>query len=291
MYATGMLARGTAAAPSQAGDALVTGGEARSDGRASFGFALMRGKRAQQEDAAAAQWSRMPGAAPGSEQIGLFGVFDGHGGPDAAQYVRNNLFTNLLSNARFAEDPKAAITEAFEATDAAYLRLHSGSAPGHGDDGCTAITAALIGQRLLVANAGDSRAVLSRGGKAVPMSVDHKPNLREERQRIEGAGGVVVWAGTWRVSGVLAVSRAFGDRPLKRFVIPTPEVKEEALTSHDECLILASDGVWDVIANQEAVTLVNGVPDAQRAVRRLVEEAYNRGSFDNISAVVVKFRF
>jgi len=178
------------------------------------------------------------------------------------------------------------------------------------------------------------------------MSVDHKPNLREERTRIEGAGGVVVWAGTWRVSGVLAVSRAFGDRPLKRFVIPTPDIKEETLTQRgerawglccawglegsrmdfkagaevdgchlvlpltavpllsltqtppprtthnatDDCLILASDGVWDVLTNQEAVSLVVNIPDAQRAVRRLVEEASRRGSMDNISAVVIKFK-
>lgn len=91
---------------------------------------------------------------------------------------------------------------------------------------------------------------LSSCPAAVPMSVDHKPNSREERTRIEDAGGVVVWAGTWRVGGVLAVSRAFGDRPLKRYVIPTPDIREEGLTEADECLILASDGLWDVISNQ-----------------------------------------
>ncbi len=85
---------------------------------------------------------------------------------------------------------------------------------------------------------------------AVQLSVDHKPNLREERMRIEDAGGVVVWAGTWRVGGVLAVSRAFGDRPLKRYVIPTPHVNLEELTPQDEALILATDGVWDVLSNQ-----------------------------------------
>lgn len=92
------------------------------------------------------------------------------------------------------------------------------------------------------------------GSTCVPsahaLSVDHKPNSKEERQRIENAGGVVVWAGTWRVGGVLAVSRAFGDRPLKRYVIATPEIKEETLKDEDEFLILASDGLWDVISNQ-----------------------------------------
>ena len=54
---------------------------------------------------------------------------------------------------------------------------------------------------------------------AVQLSDDHKPNRTDERSRIEAAGGVVVWAGTWRVGGVLAVSRAFGDRLLKRYVV------------------------------------------------------------------------
>lgn len=82
------------------------------------------------------------------------------------------------------------------------------------------------------------------------LSVDHKPNAKEERARIEAVGGVVVWAGTWRVGGVLAVSRAFGDRPLKRYVSATPDMADETLTAEDEFLILASDGLWDVMTNQ-----------------------------------------
>ena len=80
--------------------------------------------------------------------------------------------------------------------------------------------------------------------------MDHKPNSKEERERIEAAGGVVVWAGTWRVGGVLAVSRAFGDKPLKRFVISDPHIQEEQLQRGDEFVILASDGLWDVLTNE-----------------------------------------
>ncbi len=91
------------------------------------------------------------------------------------------------------------------------------------------------------------------------MSEDHKPNRPDERQRIESAGGVVVWAGTWRVGGVLAVSRAFGDRMLKKYVVAIPDIKEEALAVHDEFIIMASDGLWDVFENQEAVDFVRDV--------------------------------
>lgn len=74
--------------------------------------------------------------------------------------------------------------------------------------------------------------------------------MQSEKDRIEKEGGLVVWAGTWRVGGVLAVSRAFGDRMLKRYVIATPDIREEWLSSEDDLLILASDGVWDVLSNQ-----------------------------------------
>jgi protein phosphatase 1L len=242
---------------------------------------------------------------------------------------------------------------------------------------CTAVTAVLLGQRLMVANVGDSRAVLCRRGQgpdffpllacsewhtnfeftfeqdcklmfeqycnspqskmaaaAMPMTTDHKPNSKEERQRIEKAGGVVVWAGTWRVAGVLAVSRAFGDRPLKQYVIPTPDIQDEWLSHDDEFLILASDGLWDVVSNQachpptlalhwisahrvfmspatmplaswhpshcvlpccravqDAVHLVKDIQSAEAAAKRLTEEAYQRGSNDNISCIVVRFKF
>lgn len=82
------------------------------------------------------------------------------------------------------------------------------------------------------------------------LSKDHKPNAEGEKERIENLGGMVVWAGTWRVGGVLAVSRAFGDRPLKKFVIAEPHSCCCQLACDDEFLILASDGVWDVLTNE-----------------------------------------
>ena len=84
----------------------------------------------------------------------------------------------------------------------------------------------------------------------VALTEDHKPNQERERKRIEAEGGVVIWAGTWRVGGVLAVSRAFGDRPLKRYVIACPDVRHDNLDSGEESIILASDGLWDVVSNK-----------------------------------------
>ena len=91
-----------------------------------------------------------------------------------------------------------------------------------------------------------------RAGSAIPLSTDHKPDRSDERQRIEDAGGFVIWAGTWRVGGVLAVSRAFGDKLFKACVIANPEIQEEEIDGAD-LIILASEGLWNVFSNKEAV--------------------------------------
>ncbi|KAK9831431.1 hypothetical protein WJX81_004250 [Elliptochloris bilobata] len=276
---------GPSRTPGNRSHGATTGGDSRHDGKVSFGYSAMRGKRASMEDYYHAQFRRYP---KDDEVVGLFGVFDGHGGSNAAAFVQANLFESLLANSKFSSDINAAMEEAFVDTDQRYLQADAGE---NRDDGCTAVTAVLVGQKLVVAHVGDSRAVLLRAGQALALSEDHKPNRTDERSRIEAAGGVVVWAGTWRVGGVLAVSRAFGDRLLKRYVVAKPDVRAEELGAGDDVLILASDGLWDVLSNQDACALVKDIPDAEKAAKRLTDEAYSRGSNDNISAIVLRFRF
>ncbi|XP_052731134.1 probable protein phosphatase 2C 11 isoform X3 [Vigna angularis] len=175
--------------------------------------------------------------------------------------------------------------EAFKQTDIDYLNEEKGH---QRDAGSTASTAMLLGDRIVVANVGDSRVVASRAGSAIPLSIDHKPDRSDERQRIEKAGGFIIWAGTWRVGGVLAVSRAFGDKLLKPYVVADPEIQEEEIDGVD-FIIIASDGLWNVISNKEAVSLVQNITDAEVASRELIKEAYARGSSDNITSVVVRF--
>ncbi|KAF2599002.1 hypothetical protein F2Q68_00012313 [Brassica cretica] len=124
---------------------------------------------------------------------------------------------------------------------------------------------------------------------AFAVSRDHKPDQSDERERIENAGGFVMWAGTWRVGGVLAVSRSFGDRLLKQYVIADPEIQEEKIDDSLEFLILASDGLWDVFSNEEAVAVVKEVEEPEESTKKLVGEAIKRGSADNITCVVVRF--
>ncbi|XP_057858298.1 probable protein phosphatase 2C 59 [Cryptomeria japonica] len=262
-------------------NAPVSGGGLSENQKFSYGYASSPGKRSSMEDFFETQICGVDG-----QIIGLFGVFDGHGGARAAEYVKQNLFLNLRNHPKFISDTKLAIADAFKQTDSDFLKAENNQ---HRDAGSTASTAFLVGNRLLVANVGDSRAVLCRSGKAFPLSRDHKPNQTDERQRIEEAGGFVMWAGTWRVGGVLAVSRAFGDRLLKQYVVAEPEIQEEVVTDGVEFLILASDGLWDVVSNQDAVAMIQSIEDPEYAAKRLTEEAYRKGSADNITCVVVRF--
>ncbi|CAN6251035.1 unnamed protein product [Urochloa humidicola] len=274
--------RRAAGAVAQAHDGgYASGGWEREDGKLSCGYSSFRGKRATMEDFYDVKLTEVDGQA-----VSLFGVFDGHGGSRAAEYLKEHLFENLLKHPEFLTDTKLAISETYQKTDTDFLESE---ASAFRDDGSTASTAVLVGDHLYVANVGDSRAVISKAGKAMALSEDHKPNRIDERKRIENAGGIVIWAGTWRVGGVLAMSRAFGNRLLKPYVVAEPEIQEEQVNGELECLVLASDGLWDVVENEEAVSLGKSEDAPESAARKLTEIAYSRGSADNITCIVVQF--
>jgi len=157
---------------------------------------------------------------------------------------------------------------------------------------------------IIAANIGDSRAVLCRNNTAWELTRDHKPNDPIEQARIESLGGKVVWCGDvdkqgapileegiYRVNGNLALSRAIGDRSERPHVTAEPEVIATPLEKEDEFIILATDGLWDVFESNEAVDLVQrliqqGLPRDQVA-RWIVEESMRRGTYDNVTVVIV----
>ena len=164
--------------------------------------------------------------------------------------------------------------------------------------GSTAVVGLLMGNKCYLSNAGDSRAVASKAGKAVRLTNDHKPDRLEEIDRITKLGGeittIIAKDGKVisRVGGLLAVSRSFGDFDLAPYITAEPEVTEIDLGGDEyPFLILACDGVWDVLTDQEAVDVVAGFleqHDVERAAARLRDVAYARGSQDNITLMVIK---
>lgn len=207
-----------------------------------------------------------------SADTGLFAVFDGHGGPETAKFCAKHLPHSILMND--SPDVVHVLCDSFVDVDRKLARIGRDmrvTEPGHPDHvGCTAVACLIRTDDIVVANAGDSRAVLSRGGHAVDLSRDHKPNLSMEGARIANAGGYVTKqrCGTQtihRVNGQLAVSRAMGDlrfksnpdlEPEEQIVSCMPEVRVCRRRPKDEFLVIACDGIWDVLTSQDVVDRV-----------------------------------
>ncbi|XP_020177956.1 probable protein phosphatase 2C 8 [Aegilops tauschii subsp. strangulata] len=297
----------------------------------SHGAVSVIGRRREMEDAVAvaAPFLAETAVVEGSGEVeygagdeGFFAVYDGHGGSRVAEACRLRMHLVLAEEVRLRrlqpggggqgqDEDDENVTRWKEAMTACFARVDGevgvddGTDAGEQTVGSTAVVAVVGPRRIVVANCGDSRAVLSRGGVPVPLSADHKPDRPDEMERVEAAGGKVInWNG-YRILGVLATSRSIGDYYLKPYVIAEPEVTVMDRTDKDEFLILASDGLWDVVSNDVACKIARNClsgraaskyPEsvsgstAADAAALLVELAIARGSKDNISVVVVELR-
>ncbi|KAG2326072.1 hypothetical protein Bca4012_034797 [Brassica carinata] len=232
----------------------------------------------------------------------FYGVFDGHGGPEAAAYVRKHAVKLFFEDEKFpqtskvnsvyVEEVKSSLRNAFLQADLAL----SEDRTINPSSGTTALATLVLGRQLMVANAGDCRAVLCRNGEAIDMSQDHRPIYLPERRRVESCGGFV---DDGYLNGILSVTRALGDWDMKlprgsrSPLIAEPEIKQMRLTEEDEFLIMGCDGIWDVLTSQEAVSIVRrGLrrhDDPMRSARELALEALRLNTFDNLTVVVVCF--
>lgn len=222
----------------------------------------------------------------------FYGVFDGHGGTDAASFIRKNILMFIIEESNFPLCVEKAMKKAFVKADHAFADDSSLDI----SSGTTALTALILRRTVLIANAGDCRAVLGRRGRAVELSKDHKPNCPSERLRIEKLGGVVY---DGYLNGQLSVSRALGDWHMKGPkgsacpLSSEPELTETLLTEEDEFLIMACDGLWDVMSSQGAVTMARKElmihNDPERCARELVREALKRKTCDNLTVIIVCF--
>lgn len=195
----------------------------------------------------------------GDQSQGYFGLYDGHGGRATVDFVVKALHLNLEQHLKRNPEP-ASLCEAFKhsylATDG-QLRRQNILRSGTTSVTCVVRVDKQTNQRwLFTANVGDSRAVLCRGGKAVRLTIDHKASLPEEAKRITDAGGFI--GRNKRVNGVLAISRALGDHMLKEndVVSAEPFTTDTQLTDEDTHVLLACDGVWDVMTDQEAIDFI-----------------------------------
>jgi len=243
----------------------------------------------------------------------FFGVFDGHGfaGKEASHYVKDKL------PATIEKDKHGLKTQTEKALSQAFIKTNKALRSSKVDvtySGTTAITAFLQGNRLLVCNSGDSRAVLGtvHEGKveAFDLSDDHKPDRSDEYERIISCKGRVepvrdlsdetygpnrVWLRDENLPG-LAMSRSFGDAVAHSVgVIPDPEISVKIMDARDKYMVLASDGVYEFMTSKDVIDVVSQYPTPQAAAEALAREAYSRweaegeGVADDTTCVVVFF--
>ncbi|ORC93159.1 putative protein phosphatase 2C [Trypanosoma theileri] len=214
----------------------------------------MQGWRKSMEDAHVAQLNL-----DGNKHHAFFGVFDGHNGHKIAKYCSGHLLDELMSAPQYREGKyEEAFKESFRSLDSKLSEM-----PALRSEGGTAVICVLLSKgEIVCANAGDSRAVLCRGTKAIPLSTDHKPSVAIEKERIEKAGGTVQCQ---RVNGTLALSRAIGDFDFKenvelpwdeQMVTALPDIVQLKSSPDDDFIVIACDGVWDVLSNQDACDLI-----------------------------------
>ncbi|KAM0953363.1 putative protein-serine/threonine phosphatase [Dioscorea sansibarensis] len=261
---------GSGSGPSSSSSLRVNRSESIASGarRARYGMTAVCGRRREMEDVVSIQPEFLRGSL-GHETYHFYGVFDGHGCSHAAVSCQDRMHELVAEEIGRVETGSMAIRNWEGVMKRSFLRMdaevedwrgtiRTGTCrcelrtPNCDHVGSTAVVAVVTPDQIIVGNCGDSRAVLCKGGAAIPLSTDHKPDRPDEMERIEKAGGrVIYWDGP-RVLGVLAMSRAIGDAYLKPYVISEPEVTVTERTGEEECLILASDGLWDVVSNEMA---------------------------------------
>lgn len=224
----------------------------------------------------------------------LFGLYDGHGGSDTSSYLRDYFQTYIARSLKKMPTMKKTLKDAFIAADIYACQNFT--------DGSTA-TVALItdnadNKMLHLAWVGDSRAVIEKNGTVDFATIDHKPDNPIEKSRIEKAGGKVYHQGVARVNG-LAISRSIGDKESKQGtanqIIAIPDYKAYQLTQDNHFMILASDGLWDVIDNEKTVAMVHNALQKKLPLdsiaKSLQDEAIKQGSEDNITICIIEFKW
>jgi len=233
-------------------------------------------------------------------QIAYYAVFDGHGGDQTAKMVEKQLHPIIFKTDEFNRgDVKGAITKGFEEMDKIVVEEANKLNMMHGS---TSVVAMVMDGTLFVANIGDSEGILvsvqSQKVSVQNLTRPHKANDPTEKERIESLGGHVFFG---RVFGALAVSRSFGDAKYKKpktskdFVSWEPEIQAVELQPAHKYLILACDGLWDVINHQQAAELTHRCflegQTPQQVAKTLVKTALQRKTEDNVTVVVAKLQW
>lgn len=232
----------------------------------------------------------------GSKCFSMFSVYDGHGGFECSQYLRNNFHSIFASFVADATDVESALSSTFRSADSQFFQLFKEKGLSQ-NVGAVVNTVVIDDLAIYCANLGDCRAILGlSNGTVLNLSRDLKPGLREESERIHRLGAKVIGN---RINGRLAVSRAIGDFEYKSsigsetVVSSEPEIKKRPLDGSEEFLVLACDGLFDVMSSESVGNFVRNrisLDPNTICVDLIAESVSKRGTTDNVTVIVVLFR-
>lgn len=238
------------------------------------------------------------------KNLSFFGVFDGHSGGLISKYASKELHKILINEEEFKlKNYEKALKSAFFKLDD---KMQQDEELLNCEAGSTAVVSLITDKTLYIANCGDSRAIISTNGKVTALSTDHKPTLPDEKARIYNSGGFLQ---SGRVNGKLAVSRSLGDFIYKsntslpsdeQTVTANPDIFIKNIDEEDEFIVLACDGVWDYMTNEQVIEFIREGISNRLGLSQIVEnllnecasekeEAVKKPSYDNMTMIIVGF--
>jgi serine/threonine protein phosphatase PrpC len=211
------------------------------------------------------------------------GVYDGHNGPFAAQHAARRLHEIFLCQLLLDGSPQKAFRRSYELISE-ELKTQ--------DSGTTAVNVLIKEQRVFAANVGDARAIVVNRSGHRQLTVDHRLDNPIELERIKKMGGLVRYPYAYRGDLGLMPTRTIGDRYFKPVgVIALPSVSEHNLSEGDIVAIVACDGLFDVMTNEEIAEMARNCPEAKELVQILKNEVLvNRSGRDNLTIIAISFR-
>jgi len=265
--------------------------------------ASLCGKRPQNEDKHKIVIN-LDGEDKNLANVNYFAVYDGHGGKFVSKFLSENLHNFFMEKNTEYPLKKQYVNKVYSSFQNVLKQKYPQYASTSGSTCLAVIQFKKAGKHYInVLNTGDCRAILCRDNIGIPLTKDHKPNTPEELHRIKKLDGKIIFDGVdWRIqskSGDLSVSRAFGDSDAEPYLTCIPDIYRYKLSNCDKFMVLACDGLWDVLSNQDVVNFIlhnfynmdtnTRINKNINAGKKLAEYAISKNSLDNVSVIVVFF--
>ena len=240
-----------------------------------------------------------------NQPINLFSIFDGHGGNDISKYLKKNLYQYFINKNIDCEISKSSKFNKYiiKIFDYVQQSLTNYNIPSKNTGSTALLSIFYSNKNFKIINLGDCRAIMCNDNNiAIPLTKDHKPTSFDEYERIINLNGKIIKEKNddARING-MAVSRAFGDLDAKPHVSHVPDIFDYTTVGY-KFLVMACDGLWDVLDNQEVVDFIlsqiktlnykenyTSIKAKNNIATKLVNLAYERGSEDNISCIIIFF--